>query len=28
MERITFAVFYYLNHKGQEEPPLPFTQES
>ncbi|NIS67462.1 MAG: IS256 family transposase, partial [Proteobacteria bacterium] len=28
MERIIFAVFYYLNHKGQEGSPLPFTQES
>lgn len=27
MERIIFAVFYYLNHKGQEGSPLPFTQE-
>jgi transposase-like protein len=28
MERIIFAVFYYLNHKGQEETPFPFTHKS
>jgi transposase-like protein len=28
MERILYAVFFHLNSKGQEVPPLPFTQNA
>jgi len=28
MERILFIVFYYHNHKGQKELPLPFYTEN